>query len=89
MVAQRFNSQVWQFDDGVTWTRGGHTLKIGGEFMFDIIKVFYSGNSGQLGNMTFGPIFTAVLCDGSIAEHWRRNGGLLPRLAKFIWSRPK
>jgi hypothetical protein len=59
MVAQSFNSQVWQFDDGVTWTRGRHTLKIGGEFMFDIIKVFYSGNSGQLGNMTFGPIFTA------------------------------
>jgi len=59
MITQSFNSQVWQFDDGVTWTRGRHTLKMGGEYMFDIIKIFYSGNSGSLGGMTFGPIFTA------------------------------
>lgn len=59
LVTQSFNSQVWQFDDGVTWTRGRHTFKIGGQFMRDIIKVYYSGNSGQLGNITFGPNFTA------------------------------
>jgi hypothetical protein len=59
MVTQNFNSQVWQFDDSITWTRGRHTLKFGGEYMFDIITAFYSGNSGSLGGMTFGPIFTA------------------------------
>jgi hypothetical protein len=59
MVTQSFNSKVYQGDDSVTWTRGRHTLKFGGEYMFDSIKVFYSGNSGQLGGMVFGPNFTA------------------------------
>jgi hypothetical protein len=59
MVTQSFNSQVWQFDDGVTWTHGRHSFKFGGQYWFDIIKVFYSGNSGSLGAMTFGPNFTA------------------------------
>ncbi|MGB2668366.1 MAG: TonB-dependent receptor [Candidatus Acidiferrum sp.] len=59
LVTQSFNSQVWQYNDDVTWTRGRHTLKLGGEYMFDIIKVYYSGNSGALGNITFGPNFTA------------------------------
>jgi len=59
MVTQSFNSQVYQADDSITWIRGRHSLKFGGEFMYDDIKVFYSGNSGELGNITFGPIFTA------------------------------
>jgi hypothetical protein len=59
MVTEKFNSAVWQFDDALTWTRGRHTLKFGGEYMFDVITAFYSGNSGSLGGMTFGPIFTA------------------------------
>src|SRR6266403_1685280 len=59
MVTQSFNSKVYQADDSITWTRGRHTLKFGGEYMFDDIKVFYSGNSGELGGMVFGPNFTA------------------------------
>src|SRR6266436_4653373 len=59
MVTQSFNSKVYQGDDSITWTRGRHTLKFGGEYMYDSIKVFYSGNSGQLGGMVFGPDFTA------------------------------
>jgi len=59
MVTQSFNSQVYQFDDGITWTHGRHSFKFGGQYWFDIIKVFYSGNSGELGGMTFGANFTA------------------------------
>jgi hypothetical protein len=59
MVTQSFNSQVWQADDSITWSHGRHAFKFGGEFMRDNIKVFYSGNSGELGGMTFGPNFTA------------------------------
>jgi len=59
MVTQSFNSKVWQAEDSVTWTRGRHTFKFGGEYMRDIINVFYSGNSGELGGMTFGPNFTS------------------------------
>jgi hypothetical protein len=59
MVTQSFNSKVYQYDDSVTWTRGRHTIKLGAEYMFDNITVFYSGNSGSLGNIIFGPNFTA------------------------------
>ena len=59
MVTQNFDSKVWQADDSVTWTRGRHTLKFGGEFMRDKITAFYSGNSGSLGGMVFGPNFTS------------------------------
>jgi hypothetical protein len=59
MVTQSFDSRVWQGDDSITWIRGRHTFKFGGEYMFDKITVFYSGNSGELGGMVFGPNFTA------------------------------
>jgi Carboxypeptidase regulatory-like domain len=59
LVTQSFDSKVWQGDDSITWIRGHHTLKVGGEYMFDKITVFYSGNSGELGGMVFGPNFTA------------------------------
>jgi hypothetical protein len=60
MITQNFPSQVYQYTDGLTWTHGRHTFKFGGGYMFDdITPVFYSGNSGSLGGMTFGPNFTA------------------------------
>jgi hypothetical protein len=59
MVTQDFDSKVWQADDSITWVRGRHTFKFGGDYMFDKITVFYSGNSGSLGGMVFGPDFTA------------------------------
>src|SRR6266849_5376731 len=59
LVTQSFNSTVWQGDDSISWTRGRHTLRFGGEYMWNGIKVFYSGNSGELGGIVFGPNFTA------------------------------
>jgi Carboxypeptidase regulatory-like domain len=59
MVTQNFDSKVWQADDSITWIRGRHTFKFGGEYMREKITAFYSGNSGSLGGMTFGPNFTA------------------------------
>jgi len=59
LVTQSFNSTVYQADDSLTWIRGRHTLKFGGEYMYNRIKVFYSGNSGELGGMVFGPNFTS------------------------------
>jgi hypothetical protein len=57
--AQDFNNQVWQFNDDVSYTHGRHTFKFGGQYWFEILNTFYSGNSGELGAMTFGPNFTA------------------------------
>jgi len=59
LVTQSFDDHVWQADDGVTWTKGRHTLKVGGQFWHEIIKTFYSGNNGELGFMNFNGSFTA------------------------------
>ncbi len=59
MVTQKFNSQVYQFDDGISWIHGRHNFKFGAQYWRDIITAFYSGNSGSLGGITFGPNFTA------------------------------
>jgi hypothetical protein len=59
VITQDFNSQVWQANENLSWTHGRHTFKFGAEYWFNIIKVFYSGNSGELGGLTFGPNFTA------------------------------
>jgi len=55
---QSFDDHVWQFEDAVTWTRGRHNLKIGGQFWRQTIKTFYAGNNGQLGLMDFDGRFT-------------------------------
>src|SRR4029077_2889951 len=59
LVTQSFDSKVWQADDSISWVRGRHSLKFGFQYFYDDIKVFYSGNSGELGGMVFGPNFTA------------------------------
>jgi Carboxypeptidase regulatory-like domain len=74
MVTQSFNSQVWQADDSITWTHGRHAFKFGGEYMRDSIKVFYSGNSGELGGMTFGPDFTASSATCTVAANCASTG---------------
>jgi len=58
-VTQFFDTKVYQADDSITWIRGRHTLKLGGELMFQRINAFYSGNSGSLGGIVFGPNFTS------------------------------
>ena len=70
-VTQNFNTQVWQFNEAVTWTRGRHTFKFGGEYLYNSIKTFYSGNSGELGSLIFEPNFTA----SSATE---TSGGVVP-----------
>jgi hypothetical protein len=54
-----FDDQVWQAGDAVTWTRGRHTLKFGGELVHNIVKTFYPGNNGELGLMDFDGRFTS------------------------------
>ncbi len=58
-VTQRFPSTVIQFSDGVLITHGRHVLHVGGEVWRDRINIFYSGNSGSLGNINFLNAFTS------------------------------
>ncbi|HUE44573.1 MAG TPA: hypothetical protein VMP12_13445, partial [Candidatus Sulfotelmatobacter sp.] len=59
LVTQHFDSAVYQADDTVSWTRGRHNFKFGGMLQHDTINAFYSGNSGSLGNIVFGPDYTS------------------------------
>jgi len=58
-TGESFDDQVWQAGDAVTWTRGRHTLKFGGELVHNIVKTFYPGNNGELGLMDFDGRFTS------------------------------
>ncbi|HEY1422202.1 MAG TPA: hypothetical protein VGF20_02025, partial [Candidatus Acidoferrum sp.] len=56
---QSFDDHVWQAEDSVTWTRGAHNFKFGGQYFRQIIKTFYAGNNGELGLMDFDGRFTS------------------------------
>ncbi|MGB7848860.1 MAG: carboxypeptidase regulatory-like domain-containing protein, partial [Candidatus Acidiferrum sp.] len=57
--AQFFDDKVWQAEDGVTYTRGRHTIKAGGQFWHQLLHTFYAGNSGEFGHMYFTNNFSA------------------------------
>ena len=58
-TGESFDDQVWQAEDAVTWTHGRHNIKVGAEFVHNIIKTFYPGNNGELGLMDFDGRFTS------------------------------
>ena len=62
---QNFDDHVWQAEDSVTWTRGRHTFKFGGQYFHQIIKTFYSGNNGELGYLNFDGRFTSDTIGGA------------------------
>ena len=64
---QSFDDHVWQFEDSLSWTRGRHNFKFGGQWWRQIIKTFYAGNNGQLGLMDFDGRFTRS-SDSSLAD---------------------
>src|SRR6202034_1315592 len=57
---QSFDDHVWQAEDSVSWARGRHSFKFGGQYWRNTIKTFYAGNNGELGLMDFNGQFTAV-----------------------------
>jgi Carboxypeptidase regulatory-like domain len=56
---QSFDDHVWQFEDGLSWSHGRHNFKFGGQLSRQIIKTFYAGNNGELGNLNFDGRFTS------------------------------
>ena len=86
-TGESFNDQVWQANDAVTWTRGRHNLKIGAEYIHNIIKTFYPGNNGELGLMEFDGRFTSQTTEGARQRQWRWRRGLLPWSPLPHWPR--
>ena len=74
--------RTYQFNDKVTWLKGDHTLKIGGQLLHYVQRRFYAGNNGALGVFGYGGAFTGFpfsdfLLDqvgnkgrGSLADLW-------------------
>ena len=55
IVQQDFADTVIQFDDGVTITHGKHVFKAGFQLWRYRINTGYTGNTGQYGDILFGP----------------------------------
>jgi hypothetical protein len=60
VVQQDFADTVIQFDDGVTITRGKHVFKTGFQMWRYRINTGYTGNTGEYGDILFGPGSTNV-----------------------------
>ena len=50
--------RTYQFNDKITWLKGDHALKIGGQLLHYAQRRFYAGNNGLLGIFTYGGAFT-------------------------------
>jgi hypothetical protein len=64
---ENFDDHVWQAEDSITWTRGRHTFKFGGQFYHQIIKTFYAGNNGELGYLDYNGQFTGSSTGSAVA----------------------
>ena len=49
-----------QFSDNLTWQRGAHLLKIGGQAVRYRQNRYYAGNNGALGSFTFDGTVTGI-----------------------------
>jgi len=50
--------KTYQLNEKLTWFRGRHSLKVGGQILHYVQKRFYAGNNGLLGNFNYGGAFT-------------------------------
>jgi hypothetical protein len=57
-ILQEFSSTVVQAEDTAILTKGSHTIKAGFQYFRDRINVFYSGNEGLAGQLTFNGQYT-------------------------------
>ena len=85
--------KTYQISEKLTWLKGRHTLKSGGQFLHYVQQRFYAGNNGLLGLFGYGGAFTnAPFADflldqvsskgrGSAAEPWTHQHN---RIALFV-----
>ena len=53
-------AKTYQINEKLTWLRGRHALKFGGQFLRYDQRRFYAGNNGLLGFITYNGAFTGV-----------------------------
>ena len=54
-------AKTYQINEKLTWLRGRHALKFGGQFLRYDQRRFYAGNNGLLGFFTYSGFFTNVV----------------------------
>src|SRR5207244_1754829 len=57
---QLFATTTYHYADNLTLTHGRHMMKMGANILRQQMNVFYAGNNGRSGSMTFGGRFTAA-----------------------------
>jgi Carboxypeptidase regulatory-like domain/TonB dependent receptor len=50
--------KTYQINEKLTWLKGRHTMKFGGQFLHYVQQRFYAGNNGLLGLFGYGGAFT-------------------------------
>src|SRR5215469_10885754 len=65
---ENFASTVIQFDDNVVYIRGRHVIKTGFQLNKYRINVFYAGNGGELGLLSYQGQYTAPGSTGAYAN---------------------
>src|SRR5206468_3241405 len=85
--------KTYQVNEKLTWLKGRHSLKFGGQLLHYVQQRFYAGNNGLLGNFNYGGTFTGFafsdfLLDqvsskgrGSASDPWTH---LHNRIALFV-----
>ena len=51
-------AKTYQINEKLTWLRGRHGLKFGGQMLHYNQRRFYAGNNGLLGSITYSGMFT-------------------------------
>ncbi len=57
---QLFATTTYHYADNLTMIRGRHMMKMGGNILRQQMNVFYAGNNGRSGYISFGGRFTAA-----------------------------
>ncbi|HXW04055.1 MAG TPA: TonB-dependent receptor [Vicinamibacterales bacterium] len=52
--------KTYQINEKLTWLKGRHTMKFGGQLLHYVQRRFYAGNNGLLGFFQYGGAFTGV-----------------------------
>ena len=66
--------KTFQINEKVTWLKGRHTVKMGGQYLHYIQQRFYAGNNGLLGIFQYGGGFTGAPFSDFLLDQVRDKG---------------
>src|SRR5262249_23711577 len=66
--------KIYQLNEKLTWLRGRHALKFGGQFLRYNTKRFYPGNNGLLGYFNYSGTFTGAAFSDFLLDQVTQKG---------------